>query len=108
MYDMSALSLRLPEDIEARLARESELEGRSRSEVARQAIAEFLARRERERLMAEMVAAARALAADPEAQREAQALAEESVALDNEALDLVEGRKPGEPWPDAPGDKWWR
>ena len=105
---MGALSLRLSEDIEARLARESELEGRSRSEVARQAIAEFLARRERERFMAEMVTAARALAADPEARREAQELAEESVALDNEALDQAEGRKPGEAWPDGSGDKWWR
>ena len=105
---MSALSLRLPEDIDTRLAHESKLEGRSRSEVARQAITEFLARRERERFMAEMVAAARALAADPEAQREAQELAEDSVALDNEALDLAEGRRPGEPWTDELGEKWWR
>lgn len=105
---MGALSLRLPEDIETRLAHESKLAGRSRSEVARQAIAEFLARRERERFMAEMIAAARALAADPEARREAQELAEESVALDNEALDLAEGRRPGEPWTDESGDKWWR
>jgi len=105
---MGAFSLRLPEDIDTRLAHESKLEGCSRSEVARQAITEFLTRRERERFMAEMVAAARALAADPEAQREAQELAEDSVALDNEALDLAEGRRPGEPWTDEPGEKWWR
>ena len=105
---MGALSLRLSKDIEARLARESELAGRSRSEVARQAIAEFLARQERERFVAEMVAAARALAANPETRREAQELAEESVVLDNEMLDLAEGRRPGEPWPEELGDKWWR
>ena len=105
---MGAFSLRLPEDIDTRLAHESKLEGCSRSEVARQAITEFLTRRERERFMAEMVAAARALATDPEARREAQEVAEESVALDNEALDLAEGRRPGEPWLDEPGEKWWR
>lgn len=105
---MTAISLRLPEELEAKLAQEAKLEGKPRSEIAREAIAEFLARRERERFMAEMVAAARALASDPEARREAIELAEEAVALDNEALDLAEGRKPGEPWPEELGERWWK
>lgn len=105
---MPAISLRLPEEIEARLAEEARIEGRPRSEVVREAIAEYITRRERERFMADMVAAANALSADPDALEEMRTLAEESIEASNEALDIAEGRKPGEPWPEETGDKWWR
>lgn len=105
---MAAISLRLPEEIETRLAEESRLEGRPRSEVVREAIVEYITRRERERFMAEMVAAARALAADPVASAEARELAEEAIESGNAALDIAEGRRPGEPWPEETGEKWWR
>ncbi|WP_018952597.1 ribbon-helix-helix protein, CopG family [Thioalkalivibrio sulfidiphilus] len=105
---MPAISLRLPDEIEARLAEEARIEGRPRSEVVREAIAEYITRRERERFMADMVAAANALAADPDALEEMRTLAEESIEASNEALDISEGRKPGEPWPEETGDKWWR
>ena len=105
---MGAISIRIPEEIDTRLTEEARLEGLPRSEVVREAIADYLTRRERERFMEEMVAAARALAADPAASAETRELVEESVATSNEALDIAEGRKPGEPWPEEQGEKWWR
>lgn len=83
---MSALSLRLPDDFDARLEQEARLQGKTRSEIARQAIAEFLERREKERFMAEMVAAAQALAADPVTRREALGMANDLV---DEGLDAI-------------------
>lgn len=105
---MSAISLRLPEDIEARLAEEAQAEGRPRSEVIREAIAEYLDRQERERYMARMVEAARAIAETPAAAAETKELAEQAIESGNEALDIAEGRQPGEPWPEESGEKWWR
>lgn len=105
---VAAISLRLPEEVEARLAEEARLEGRPRSEVVREAITEYIARRERDRFMAEMVAAAHALASDPVASAEARELAEAAIQSNNEALDIAEGRKPGDPWPEETAEKWWR
>lgn len=100
---MSALSLRLPDDFDTRLEEEARLEGKTRSEIARQAIAEFLERREKERFMAEMVAAARALAEDPEARRESLEIANEFPDDDLDAIiasEVAAGIDPNE--------KWWR
>ncbi|KAF0221789.1 MAG: CopG family transcriptional [Geobacteraceae bacterium] len=105
---MPALSLRLPEDLEHRLEEEAHREGLPRSEVARNAISDYLSRRERERFMAELVTAAKAMAQNPEAVREARELAEEFLPLDNEALDIAEGRKPGEPVPEETVKGWWK
>ena len=84
---MPALSLRLPESLEARLDREASLEGLPRSEIVRDAIEEFLARRERNRLVGSYVQESRVLYGDSVGQAEALALAEEALPLDNEALD---------------------
>jgi hypothetical protein len=54
------------------------------------AIAEFLARRERERFLAAFVAEARAAYGNPAIRGEALAIAEEALPLDNEALDGAE------------------
>lgn len=100
---MSALSLRLPDDFDTRLEEEARLEGKTRSEIARQAIAEYLERREKERFMAEMVAAAQALAADPAARREALELANDLVDEGVDAIiasEIAVGINPDE--------KWWR
>jgi metal-responsive CopG/Arc/MetJ family transcriptional regulator len=105
---MPALSLRLPEELDQRLDDEARLEGLPRSEVARQAISDFLARREKERFMAELVASAKAMAQNPETMREARELAEDFLPLDNEALDIAEGRKPGNSVPDEIVEKWWK
>ncbi|MDZ7662601.1 ribbon-helix-helix protein, CopG family [Thiohalophilus sp.] len=105
---MSAISLRLPEEIETRLAEEARAEGRPRSEVIREAIAEYLTRHERERYMTRMVEAARAIAEDPAAGAETKALAEEAIESGNEAMDSAEGRQPGAPWPKESDENWWR
>lgn len=101
---MPAISLRLPADVEAHLKAEAQLEGKSQSEIARLAITEYLARRERERFMAEMVAEVRTAYADPEIRREALAIAEDFDAVDD-ALDrlIAEERAAGI----DPDEKWW-
>jgi predicted transcriptional regulator len=91
---MAGFSLRLPEDLESRLDDEARREGVARSEVARTAIAEFLERKERQRYLAAFVAEARAAYADPKIRKEALALAEEAVPIDNEGLRVAEGRGP--------------
>lgn len=100
------LTLRLPADLEKRLAAEAERSRQNRSQLAREALSEFLRRREQERFMDEIVRAARALAADPEAVREARELAEEFLPADDEALEVAEGPRAQE----AGGseDRWWR
>jgi predicted transcriptional regulator len=87
---MTVISLRLPDELEEKLAREAERANTARSEIARRAVAEYLQRLERERLLADMVAAARALAADPDARAEALQIAADFLPLDNEALDRSE------------------
>jgi predicted DNA-binding protein len=89
---MAGFSIRLPEELEDRLDAEARREGVARAEVARLAIAEFLARRERERFVSALVAEARAAYADPKIRRETLAVAEDFAAADSEALDLAEGK----------------
>lgn len=91
---MAGFSLRLPEDLETRLDAEARREGVARSEVARAAIADFLERRERTRTMAAFVAEARAAYSDPRIRKDALALAEEALPLDNEGLRVAESRGP--------------
>jgi predicted transcriptional regulator len=105
---VAAISLTLPDDLEALLDVEAKLSDKPRSEVLRQALAEYLERRERERFMEEIIRAAKALAEDEAARREALEIAEDFLPLDNEALDIAEGRRPGEPWPEETGERWWR
>jgi predicted transcriptional regulator len=87
---MAAFSLRLPEDLESRLDEEARREGVARSEIARTAISEFLAQKERQRTIAAFVAEARAAYADPKIRSNALALAEEALPLDNEGLRIAE------------------
>lgn len=100
---MGALSLRLPDDFDTRLEDEARLEGKTRSEIARQAIAEFLERREKERFMAELVEEVRRAYADPAIRREALEIANDTV---DDGLDQViaDERAAGI----DPGEKWWR
>ena len=101
---MGTLTLRLPENLDARLSEFAKLEDTSRSELARTALEKFLREMEREKLLAGMVEAARFLATNPEARAESIAIAEEFLPLDNEALDIAEGRKSGDPEP----EQWWK
>lgn len=105
---MPALSLRLPEDLDHRLGEEADREGLPRSEVARQAISEYIARREKERFMAELVAEAGAGYANEAIRSESMKISEDFLPLDNEALDFAEGRKPGEYRPEEKSERWWK
>ncbi|HSH27688.1 MAG TPA: ribbon-helix-helix protein, CopG family, partial [Wenzhouxiangella sp.] len=53
---MSNISVRLPPDIERELEEEARRTGRNRSVLVREAVGEYLTRKERERLIAEMKA----------------------------------------------------
>ncbi len=102
---MSLVSIRLPDDVEARLAHEAERAQRPKSEIARDAIVDYLQRVERERFLAEIARAARA-----RGDSEALDAAREALPTDNEALEIVEGvREPGRAYrtrkPRAPARK---
>jgi predicted DNA-binding protein len=90
---MSLVSIRLPDDVEARLAREAERAQRPKSEIARDAIVDYLSRLERDRFLADIARAARARGDD-----EALEAADEALTTDNEALEIAEGiREPRPP-----------
>lgn len=84
---MAILNMRLDDELDRQLAREAERAAQTRSELARQAIAAFLAQRERQRFLGEIARAAREREG-----REDIALAEEALVTDNEALRLAEHR----------------
>lgn len=99
---MTSLSIRLPEELESRLSLEARREGKPRSEIVRDAIAEYVIRKERERFMSEVAAAACALARDPQARSEGHEMAEDLV---DEGLD---GLVAAERLEDDPDGKWWK
>jgi len=89
---MSLVSIRLPEEVEAQLAREAARTRRPKSEIARDAIIDYLERTQRERFLAEI-----ARAAGERGHAEALAAAEEAMLTDNEALALGEDAAVQEP-----------
>ncbi len=97
---MSTISLRLPDTLDTTLAEEAQREGRTRSEVARDAIAAWLQQRQRERLTAQMVSAARELGADTAALRESRALADDLAGDDLHDLgdEVGASHDPARPW----------
>ena len=72
---MSIMRLRLPDDLAEKLTHEAQLAKRPPSKLARDAIGYYLDRLQRERFLASMESAARALAADPESRAEALRIA---------------------------------
>lgn len=82
---MSLVSIRLPGELESRLASEAERTQRAKSDIAREAIIQYLDRIERERFLADIARASRSGDAD-----DALAAAEEALPLDNEALSITE------------------
>ena len=85
-FVVSLVSIRLPDDVEARLAREAEQSQRPKSEIARDAIVDYLRRLDRDRFLGEIARASRA-----RGDAEATDTAEEALPLDNETLDIAEG-----------------
>lgn len=105
---MASFSLRLPHELERRLGEEARHCGQPRSELIREALEELLRRREQERFMAGLVAAAEALTSDALAQAESLDVAAEFLSADSEALALAEEAasqdQPAQPTPQP----WWR
>jgi predicted transcriptional regulator len=92
------LNIRLPIELERKLTEEAKLAQKTRSELAREALALYLRIRQRRRHVARLRQAAAALD-----EIEAQALADESLPLDNEALAIAEASARYEA-----DDKWWK
>ncbi|MFZ5522739.1 MAG: CopG family transcriptional regulator [Pseudomonadota bacterium] len=105
---MSTLNLRLTDQIDQQLSREARLENRTRSEVAREALAWYLTEMEKNRFMNQLVEEARAAYSNKDIRREALEIAEEFLPAENEALDAAEGRKTGKSKPGSHGEKWWK
>jgi predicted transcriptional regulator len=105
---MPAFSLRLPQDLERRLGEEARHCGQPRSELIREALEELLRRREQQRFMAGLVAAAEALASDASGRAEILGVAADFLPADGEALALAEETTSleltGQPSPQP----WWR
>ena len=66
---MATLSIRLNNELEEKLAKKARQYKTNQSEIAREAVADYLRRRERERFMAEIVEAAQHLKNDPKTLR---------------------------------------
>lgn len=101
---MGTLTLRLPDNLDRQLTVLAAQSHQNRSELVRTALEKFVHDQEREQLLAGMVEAFRFLATNEEARAESLAIAEDFAVADSEALDLAEGRKPGDPEP----EQWWR
>ena len=105
---MATISFRVPNDMDEKLSEEARLEGLSRSGVVREALAEYLRQREKERFTAKLVAEARQAYSNPDLLEEAREIAEEAIESGNEALDRAEGAEPGETRPEGDDQRWWR
>ncbi len=99
---MTNISVRLPPHIEKRLEEETRLTTRSRSDLVREAVGEYLARKQKERMIEDMRQAARALYSTPDARQAGIATAEEGLADWLESIEREE-RASGI----DPDDKWW-
>lgn len=101
---MSNISIRLPEDIERQLNEEARFSDKNRSELVREAVGEYLTRRQKERQISEMKNAARALYTDSEAAAEAR-----RIQLDFDAVDSTEQQIEAEERTAGidPHQKWW-
>lgn len=105
---MGAFSSRLPEELERRLGEEARQCGQPRSELIRQALEQLLRRREQERFMAGLVAAADALASNASARAELLDLAADCLPADREALALAEGAAAQHTPEQQTAQAWWR
>ncbi len=105
---MSTLNLRLTDQIDRQLSQEAHRENRTRSEVARDALAWYLTEMEKSRFMNQLVEEAREAYSNEDIRREALEIAEEFIPAENEALDAAEGRKIGKSKPGSQSEKWWK
>lgn len=101
---MATLTLRLPDSLDKQLTVLAAQTNQNRSDLARAALVKFLRELERKQFMDVLVAEAKAAYADESVRQHAREIADVFLPLDNEALDIAEGRKPGDP----ESAKWWK
>ena len=101
---MGTLNLRLPDNLDRQLTALAAQTHQNRSELVRTVLEKFLRDQQQKQFMDTLVSEAKAAYADESVRREAREIAEDFLPLDNEALDLAEGRKPGDPEP----EQWWK
>jgi len=99
---MSNISVRLPPEIERGLEEEARISARNRSDLVREAVGEYLTRKQKERIIEEMRQAARVLNSDPDAAREGNEIAEAGLQDWLEGIEREE-RAAGI----DPDEKWW-
>ncbi|MBB3189566.1 ribbon-helix-helix protein, CopG family [Halomonas cerina] len=100
---MSTLSIRFPEDLERKLAEEARLAHKGRSELVREAVQEYVLRRERERFIQDMVQEMREWQDDALGREVSGELSDEMPDDDLDALIRTEH--------DAgvdPNARWWK
>ena len=100
---MGAMSLRLPDELDEQLTREAEAEGRPKSEVARRALAEWLAEQDKKRLVAQMAAELKTIYSDPAYLKEMRQIQQDFDSDDSglasiEAQERAQGIDPDEQW----------
>ena len=103
---MSTISVRLSEGLEKQLSKESKTEGKPRSELVRQAITEFISRRERERFMSELLTEANQAYSNPEIQQEINDIKEDFYLLDAIGTDRPQDSERAEQGEE--NERWWK
>lgn len=92
---MANLSVRLPPEVEARLEDETQRTQRSRSDLVREAVSEYLTRRHKERIIEDMRQAAQVLYSHPHAKDEGIASAEQGLSDWLDSIEREEGAAAG-------------
>jgi metal-responsive CopG/Arc/MetJ family transcriptional regulator len=100
---MSTLSIRFPEDLERKLDEEARRAHKGRSELVREAVQEYVQRREKERFMQGMVQEMREWQGDDAARRESHELSDTMPDDDLDALSRTE-----QDAVEAPDQRWWK
>ncbi|MDZ7851077.1 MAG: ribbon-helix-helix protein, CopG family [Halomonas sp.] len=100
---MSTLSIRFPDDLEQRLDEEARRVHKGRSELVREAVQDYVSRREKEHFIQDMVDEMRECQGDATSPHESREL---SDALPDDDLDTLI-RTEGDAGVD-PDQRWWR
>jgi metal-responsive CopG/Arc/MetJ family transcriptional regulator len=103
---MLSITIRLDENLEKLLEQELQAGKKSRSDLVRDALQEYLSRHKRERLVQAMVREMKSLSA--EARQEGLDIAGEFLPAQNEALELSEAPKPHGTSAGEKENRWWK
>jgi predicted transcriptional regulator len=98
---MSNLSVRLPPDVTRELDHEAELCGKSRSDLVREAVSEYVTRQQRKRLLAQLANEMRSGYGDAAARRESLEIADSTSGDGLAAIvadEIAAGLDPDEQW----------